>query len=149
MNIESDRKQEILNNLRKVISAVYEMDVNDVDIGATFLEMGLDSISIIQVRQLVKNTYEMDVSVNRLFDDIATLDTLADFINAALPVQEIMPTKILEKQNSERVVHVSADLPKIAKENHTENTSLQDIINFQLQIMGKQIEIMSRLKINL
>lgn len=150
----NNRKHDILTNLRNVIGGVYEMDVNDVNVDITFLEMGLDSISIIQVRQLVKNQYKLDISVNRLFDDISSLDKLADFIDIVLPAEA--NTEISDTAVEMPVVETPILQPSLqSTEYFTElahqpsgNVDLQSIINSQLQIMAKQIEIISKFNIN-
>jgi iturin family lipopeptide synthetase A len=146
MNVEANRKSEIVNNLKKVISTVYEMDTEEVDVNISFLEMGLDSISIIQVKQLVKNEYRMDVSVNRLFDDIDTLDKLADFIDATLPapVKQATQLQSLETKTTEPHVDIPFALPA-ANTLSGDSEDLQKIINYQLQIMAKQIDMMTKL----
>lgn len=143
MDVEFTRKQEIVDNLRKVISSVYEIDKEDVDTHATFLEMGLDSISIIQVKQLVRNEYQLDVMVNRLFDDLSTLDKLADHIDATLPAAD---PKIVSAPGERKtpIVNIPVDLPAV-NEMQGSTADLQNIIQYQLQIMSRQIEIMARL----
>ncbi|MBL0743069.1 acyl carrier protein [Chryseolinea lacunae] len=139
------RNTSIINNLRGVISQVYEMAAEDVDIQATFLEMGLDSISIIQVKQLIKNEYTLDVPVNRLFDDIDTLEKLASFVEATLPpVVAARANVVALPQPSANAPVVERRPAQLATPGNTDGgTSLESIINYQLQVMAKQIEALA------
>ncbi|QXV63884.1 acyl carrier protein [Mucilaginibacter sp. 21P] len=145
------QKNQVLENLKKVIAGVYEVQSSAVDVYETFLEMGLDSISIIQVKQLVKNQYKLDVPVDRLFNDIDNLDKLSDYIeehllDAPLQVQQVTRESQLSVgspvQAKPKAIKISP-----AQKTLTANAQLdiQAIINAQLQVMQKQIEILATL----
>jgi iturin family lipopeptide synthetase A len=154
----SSGKDDILKNLKNVIATVYETDSEEVDINITFLEMGLDSISIIQVKQLVKNEYGFEVAVDRLFNDISNLDQLADFIKDKLSVE--IPVIITKATIAEPVnVSIQQDslsntanetsqkqsLTTTRKSTADDKFDLQRIINDQLQLMQRQMDILAKL----
>jgi len=150
-------KETILNNLKSVIASVYEMSLNDVNISTTFLEMGLDSISIIQVKQLVKNEYMFDVPVDRLFNDLCNLEKLADFINhqtsaLTLPALEcdLAKNQIVHKDLADSLqtnvnVTPSQPIPLNKSLPASDVLNLRSIINDQLQVMHKQMELLSKM----
>lgn len=147
------KKQEILDNLKNVIATVYESDSSEVDILSTFLEMGLDSISIIQVKQLVKNEYQMDIPVDRLFSDISNLDKLADFIQEKLPSDiinvpekadflKVLPTPKTMGKSEE----AAADVFPAGEIQSASRSAVAAIIADQLQVMHKQMDMLSKYK---
>ena len=135
-----ERKNAILNNLKQIISKVYESDIHEINVASTFIEMGLDSISIIQVKQLVKNEYQLEIPVNRLFDDVSTLEKFAQFIDASLETSPVKHEKrhesLMESFKISETLFGEAGLP--------ESTEIHEIISQQLQIMSKQIELLTR-----
>jgi iturin family lipopeptide synthetase A len=150
----STTKNEVIDNLKNVIAGVYEMDSSDVDATITFLEMGMDSISIIQVKQLVKNVYGLDVPVDRLFDDIANLDTLADFIMAKVPASVAAASPVTEAPKTTaplqaavnpavRPISFTGTAPAAKKNTGNVSPGIQQIINEQLLVMQRQMEILS------
>lgn len=147
------KKQEILDNLKNVIATVYESDSSEVDILSTFLEMGLDSISIIQVKQLVKNEYQMDIPVDRLFSDISNLDKLADFIQEKLPSDIInVPEKadFLKVSPTPKTMgkseEAAADVFPAGEIQSARRSAVAAIIADQLQVMHKQMDMLSKYK---
>jgi acyl carrier protein len=145
----------ILTKLRNIIADVYEIAADEVDPGATFLEMGLDSISIIQVRQLVKNAYGLEISVDRLFGDTDNLTRLAEYIRVSLPAED---AGVVVEAARER--EIAGPLPREVsgareKELNMRGGSIPDagnqfvdirnIINDQLQVMFRQMEILSKM----
>lgn len=81
----ASREEHILANLKGIVARLFEMEADEMQGDPTFFEMGLDSISIIQVRQMVRNEYDVDVSVKMLFEEAATLNNLAAFVDQQLP----------------------------------------------------------------
>jgi iturin family lipopeptide synthetase A len=144
-------KDDIIDNLRNVIAGVYETESSEVDINATFLEMGLDSISIIQVKQLVKNTYAFDIPVDRLFDDVDNLDKLAGFILQKLPPG---PAEVAPAQEPEKTAEWQGSLPVLTNKipaainfhsQSGDDTGIRQIISDQVQVMNRQMEILSKM----
>lgn len=140
MNNPLARKGDVLNNLRRIISKVYESDMHEINVNSTFIEMGLDSISIIQVKQLVKNEYQLEVPVDRLFDDVSTLEKLAQFIDSNL---ETPPVN--QEQRHENVTERFKLLDtSFEEEDFPDSSEIHQIISQQLKIMSKQIELLGR-----
>jgi iturin family lipopeptide synthetase A len=141
----STKKNSVLDNLKTVIAGVYETDNSEVDTQVSFLEMGMDSISIIQVKQLVKNSYGFEVPVDRLFSDIANLDKLADFIvtqmPADIPAPAVAPAGTVE--NTVKASNIAPFTSPAKKAPVVVSTGIQQIINEQLQVMQRQMEVLS------
>jgi len=136
-------KEVILTKLRNIIAEVYEIAADEVDAGATFLEMGLDSISIIQVRQLVKNAYGLEISVDRLFGDTDNLTKLAEYIRASFPAKEespVIPVEVPGPRERE-LNRRGGSIPDAGNS----FVDIRNIINDQLQVMFRQMEILSKM----
>jgi iturin family lipopeptide synthetase A len=146
-------KEQILETLKGIIGGVYEIGADQVDGRASFLEMGLDSISIIQVKQLVKNTYGFDIAVDRLFDDVNNLEALAGFIMEKLPAETVPSEKSPEVAPPPRRA-VAAAAPDTVSSIRSGNvrpapagseSGMRQIINDQITIMQRQMEMLARM----
>ena len=70
--------------IKKLVSAwstLFGIEEEAVEVDKDFFEMGLDSISIIQVKQLVKKEFQVEVEVNSLFGELSTFKSLANHID--------------------------------------------------------------------
>lgn len=131
----TETRIEILENLKRIIAEIYEMQPEDVDSKTTFFEMGLDSISIIQVRQLLKNTYQLDIPIGRLFDDVSNLDALSDFILEAME-----PQTISENVNIRNTID---GFTNNLEDTRDKESYLKTVIDQQLALMEKQLQLLS------
>jgi iturin family lipopeptide synthetase A len=79
------RKAEILSALKRLVNDLTGIDPEDVDIHANFLEVGIDSLTLIQATQLVKEQYDVKLSVVQVLEQLTNLDALASYIDHELP----------------------------------------------------------------
>src|SRR5690554_6116911 len=59
--------------------------------GATFLDMGFDSLFLTQLAGAFQGEYGVKVTFRQLFDELPTLRALAEHVDAALPPEELPP----------------------------------------------------------
>ena len=152
-------KDNVLRTLRRIIAEVYEIPVDSVGVHESFVEMGLDSISIIQVKQLVKNTYGFEVPVHRLFDDVGNLDALAGFIMDKLPAEPVPASSVAVPTAPAspfaappgRVAAFPAGIAPSPLPGSTRpfaagsESGMRQIINDQILIMHRQMEMLARM----
>src|SRR3569832_1788479 len=87
---ESDlHKQKILSALKNVVNDLTGINPENVDIHANFLEVGIDSLTMIQATQLVKELYDVKLSVVQLLEQLTSLDALASYIVQELPPESL------------------------------------------------------------
>src|SRR5262245_15929276 len=87
---ESDlHKEKILSALKTVVNDLTGIQPENVDIHAHFLEVGIDSLTLIQATQMVKELYDVKLSVVQLLEQLTNLDALASYIAQELPPESL------------------------------------------------------------
>jgi amino acid adenylation domain-containing protein len=140
------------------IAAVFQ-DTAGVTIGAddrlaTFLELGLDSLSLTQVALSLKKKFKVKVTFRQLLEDCSTLDALAHSIDLQLPPDAVpapvvnIPTPAVDRT---LVAAPSPILPAVSVNNDalpsaiampvTDN-AIASLVQQQLQIMARQLELL-------
>src|SRR5690349_4342626 len=89
---DSAHKEKILSDLKTVVNDLTGIKPEDVDIHAHFLEVGIDSLTLIQATQLVKELFDVKLSVVQLLEQLTNLDALASYIAQQVPVQSLPQT---------------------------------------------------------
>jgi amino acid adenylation domain-containing protein len=75
----------ILDDLRNRIAGLIQADVSDVNVQLPFLEMGADSLVLVEAIRVIENAYGLKLAIRRFFEDLSTIEAVADFIAANLP----------------------------------------------------------------
>jgi natural product biosynthesis luciferase-like monooxygenase protein/amino acid adenylation domain-containing protein len=81
----ANRKTSILAVLVRSMTHSVGMDGSEIDSGRSFLEMGYDSLVLMGALQDIRRTFNLKLSIRQLFEDLNTLDALADYIDRGLP----------------------------------------------------------------
>jgi iturin family lipopeptide synthetase A len=82
---ELNRPDLVLKKLVSSWATLFGMDPDSVDAEKDFFELGLDSISIIQVKQLVKKEFGLELEINAFFEELSSFKSLAQFISDQTP----------------------------------------------------------------
>jgi amino acid adenylation domain-containing protein len=67
--------------LRNIVANLLQIDFTEVDIHQPLLAMGADSLVLAEAAEAVENVFGINIELRRLFEDLTTLDALANFIN--------------------------------------------------------------------
>ncbi|MDZ8094722.1 MAG: aminotransferase class III-fold pyridoxal phosphate-dependent enzyme [Nostoc sp. DedQUE05] len=155
-------QQKLIPLLKQIIEETSGLEIASVDDSITFLEMGLDSLSLTQVGLALKKKFQVKVTLRQLLEIYPNLGTLADFINSALSpetlsalgltetVADIVPEVPLSEPTptSTLVVHEvhtngsNGSAPKISLQPAASSSILESVINQQLQIMSQQLALL-------
>ncbi|HET7112071.1 MAG TPA: acyl carrier protein, partial [Pyrinomonadaceae bacterium] len=83
--IDSPRKARILASLKTLVNELTGINPEHIDVHANFLEAGIDSLTLIQATQLVKEPFDVKLSVVQLLEQLSNMDSLATYIDQTLP----------------------------------------------------------------
>ena len=72
--------------MRTLLEDLSGTDFAAVDLKASFVELGLDSLTLTQAAIQVKSEFKVDVTFRQLMEKYRSLDALAGFLDSALPV---------------------------------------------------------------
>ncbi|MFB7816379.1 amino acid adenylation domain-containing protein [Paenibacillus chitinolyticus] len=82
---DSARHSEVAQTLAQMISDVSHLEMNELHPHTHFLELGLDSINLTQVRQGIKDVFGLDIPMSRFFENLTSLEQVAEYIVHHLP----------------------------------------------------------------
>jgi amino acid adenylation domain-containing protein len=82
--MSTSRQQQLIPTLTEVLETTSGLNIASADTTTTFLEMGLDSLSLTQVALALKQKFKIKVTFRNLLEDYPNLDTLSGFIDRSL-----------------------------------------------------------------
>lgn len=71
--------------LLEILAKMLDEPAASIDTGLPFLEMGADSLILVELVQRVENLFGVDVSVRQFFEEVDTLQLLAHFVSDHMP----------------------------------------------------------------
>ncbi|GAB1858556.1 hypothetical protein MHTCC0001_33950 [Flavobacteriaceae bacterium MHTCC 0001] len=142
---EPMRKPIILNKISELIIDSSGIELEDSDMNHTFLELGLDSLILTQIALTCKKEFKIPITFRQLNENFNTPDLLASYLDEQLPADVLAP----EPQHEANVpvqnintVHTPAPQPVVNHVVNTNQSSALTLIAQQLQILGKQVELL-------
>ena len=130
----------VIVKLSNLVARLLQIEVSDLDIYAPFLEMGADSIVLIDAVQAIKKTFGIKIAIRQLFEELTTINELANFIsqNSSLKSSEPELKQPVNKRKGNSNDNGKGQVP-------VSNSSLERIIQqqlqFQLELMSQQLEV--------
>ncbi len=131
------RRDKIIQQLSSLIFQALGFDASsEIDIHHNLLEMGADSLTLMEIGSKVEKIYGINIPIRKFFEELTTLDALATYIDINLP-----PEWEIQSQ-SDKNLQQSAQFP-------SENSSIEPKINdkgfetFREKIIQQQLEVMS------
>jgi amino acid adenylation domain-containing protein len=79
------RRDEILDSLRALMVEALPAMSAEEDIHVPFLEMGANSLVLMEMQQTIENRYGVPLVISQLFEELSTIDALATYLDASLP----------------------------------------------------------------
>ena len=149
MAVAPARENEIIATLKTIVSEMSGMRPSDIDLDTTFIEMGAESLFMLQASHSITEKLGVKVPFRLLMEEYPTLRSLAAYIDQKLPAPapvEMIQPAVQEPAQPEPVAQ-PVELPKPAIPTPQQNltgsgSSLEQIVAQQLQIMQQQLEVM-------
>lgn len=167
----ANRREIILADLRSQTSVLLGFnDPSELDPHSSLLEMGADSIAMMEAVAKIKKTYGVPIAIRQFFEDLTNIDALATYIDNNLsyesqlnsspliqPIAEPIP-QVEKISTSQTIYQEPLHQELYTNGNITNNynyslpvndsqdimvgdSSLEKIMRQQLQIMSQQLEI--------
>ncbi len=139
-------KQQILSTLRSLVGNLLKIAPDEVDIYIPFLEMGADSLILLDAVAKIENTYGIKIAISQLFDEYRTIEALANYI-----AQNTSPQLLQSETSAAQSKQAITEIPVPSIDNNTAiststetfpETALERIMSQQLQVMSQQLEIL-------
>ncbi|MBK3493951.1 amino acid adenylation domain-containing protein [Viridibacillus sp. YIM B01967] len=137
----NEHNEQILNTLKEMIFKITSIPVNKIDVNTQFLAMGLDSISLTQMKNLINETFHVAIPLNELFSNLSTPHTLVEHLCNLVDTplrtakEQIQETKEISDLNHQ------AEIPDENRVNVKQNTFMERMIEQQLSILQRQLDL--------
>lgn len=156
------QKSTITNKLSKIIESVSQLSPDELEPQKHFLELGLDSILLSQVRHSIKSTFGLDIPMNEFFESLTTLELLTNYIadrvastseelfqnseehqlGASSSITSSVPS-VLSGWSQKSTIPIEGPAPQESKlSNKDVFAGRERILEMQLQLMSQQMEIL-------
>lgn len=135
------RKEQVRETLSEFISNIVGIDPVEIGDRVPFLEMGLDSILLLDAIRVIKERFAVEIKIRQFFEDIPDLVSLIDYIAAhaapePIPVQ---PTSTEDGTIANPVADAVSTTEQAAMPVAADATVMERVINAQLQFMSQQL----------
>lgn len=159
------RPQRLTPLIKEILETASGLDLADADHQATFLEMGLDSLSLTQIALSLKKKFKVKISFRNLLEDYCSIQAVANHLDQTLP-PEAFPappsTPPMEPATPERRVTANspingtsngAYLNGVAALNGASavasplpSSTVEALISQQLQILSQQLALIQQVQ---
>ena len=155
---EEARRQEILSRLMEIINALTGADTTQINTGATFFEMGVDSLLLIQASQSIQDKFKLKIPFRLFFDELSTISAMVDYLNEMLPSDafpanipattppqpELVKTPFQEQPPAAVAKQTVFIQNTLSQEEATApaSSAIERVISQQLQVMAQQLEML-------
>ncbi|MEA2562144.1 MAG: hypothetical protein QOH06_3648 [Acidobacteriota bacterium] len=79
------RRLEILQSLRSLVARLIGAEISDAHLHTSFLEVGVDSLLLIQTSQAIRERFGVKISLAQLLEELTTIDAVAGYLDRVLP----------------------------------------------------------------
>ncbi|MDN3492159.1 polyketide synthase [Winogradskyella bathintestinalis] len=152
INTKLMRKPILLEKIAEIIEENSGVEITANQFDQSFLELGLDSLILTQMAISFKKEFNAEITFRQLNDEFESPNVLADYLDDVLPKEIFAPATNINNQ-VEPSQHVS-EQPYVAPQqtqntannqnfvSHSNQNSALSLIAQQLQLLGKQIELL-------
>jgi amino acid adenylation domain-containing protein len=147
------RRDRIVAELQKIIQELSGMGVEKIDVNATFLELGFDSLFLAQANSAFKKRFKIKLTTRQLLEKTPTITALAEHLDAELPMDAFpapataptravapMPAVLAAVPASAAAAQVpSGAMPPLTAIPSGMGSPLEAVIAQQLQLMQAQL----------
>ena len=157
------RQARIAATLDSIVTDLVGVEAAQLEPGTTFLEMGADSLSLLQASQAIQDKFGVTIPFRLLMEELATVSALAAHLDSELPPEELpqhgaeplQQAEVLSpapKLSAPQVVPEPSPrtLPAAAQHLAFDDAGMFDngqgverILQQQLQLMAQQLELLS------
>lgn len=137
------RKDIILQKISDIIVKTSGIEIEANDTNYNFLELGLDSLVLTQMATTCKKDFDIPITFRMLSDELNTPELLATFLDKQLPAESFKPEPVVVTNQATINPVSQPQVPLTNVSFNPNSTSALDLIAQQIQLLGKQIELLN------
>lgn len=161
----TQRRDAVVSMLASLFATLFGRDASELDTETPLIELGADSLFLLQASQAVAEKFKVKVPFRLLLEDLSTIEALASYLDAKLPESfaPAPPATSSAPAAPASPAPIEAPAPEIARVPHTADAAtadppslqtslplqaipidspLQAILSQQLKIMAQQLELL-------
>ncbi|WP_027126989.1 type I polyketide synthase [Gelidibacter mesophilus] len=143
------RKTTLLEKISDIILNTSGIELEASEYDHNFLELGLDSLVLTQMAITCRNDFNTPITFRQLNDELGTPNLLAEHLDKTLPKEMYAPTPAPQTvenfNNNNNNIRPQVSAPPVqntTNNTYSNNSSALNLIGQQLQLLGKQIELL-------
>ncbi len=142
-NADNMKKQRIEEECAKIVSKISGINIDELNRNEEFINIGMDSLGLMQFKNTIKSVFQEDLSVNRFLMDLNTIGKVADYLC------ELVNESANETETEPETASVDYALMSDKNEKNESvvgypESNSTDIFGKQLEIMKMQLELLER-----
>ncbi|RFC46556.1 MAG: Acyl transferase domain-containing protein [Verrucomicrobia bacterium] len=135
----SSRTPELTNAVREILSDISGLPDRDLKSGASFLELGFDSLLLTQVSRALQNRFKTPITLRQMMSDLLTTDAMVSHLDSVLPPDAFSSAESPVSLEAPPAPVVPPSLPLSV------GGSLESVIAAQLDLMRQQLNLLQGL----
>ncbi|MDM9583639.1 phosphopantetheine-binding protein [Nostoc sp. GT001] len=147
---EDYQYKKIISTLKHIISESLGVKSSGIDIHTPFLAMGVDSLILLQINRAIQQDLGIDIPFRLLLEDLSTIHALGTHIAQELPPQNLIVEPSFQESTFSPILQAhtekTSDTQNLEQEDEKSvtDTVLEQVIEQQLQLMSKQLDILQK-----
>ena len=131
------------SELKRVLNDVSGLSADELTNDATFVDLGLDSLSLTQATLELERVFGVKLRFRRLLEDLNTVSKLAQFLDGEMPADKFAPTQA--PMSVTAPAQVTTQLaPSIGNATAmADGDVLHQLVQQQLELMSQQLALLS------
>ncbi|WP_342379999.1 amino acid adenylation domain-containing protein [Myxococcus stipitatus] len=122
------RQERFLGELRALLSRLLLLPAERMDAHASFLELGADSVVLMDAARAVEKRFGLKLTMRQLFEELTTLDAMARYLDLTVPA---------DATPEQAVAPVPSPPPAVPG-----GEGLEQVVKLQLQLMAQQLALL-------
>ncbi len=149
VEVNSKLMNSINNEVNKIVANLLQIDVNELEEDTPFLEMGADSLVLMEAINNIQDRFQVKIPIRDLFGELGTLNAVVDYIvqqqaNSAFapgeePEAKQAPLHAMAQQTPPSFVPIQVAEPE---HSYLAGSDVEQLIKQQLNIISQQLALL-------
>jgi amino acid adenylation domain-containing protein len=135
------RKNTILSNISSIVSQTSGIDYPNYANSESFLDLGLDSLTLTQLAIRLKKDFKLPITFRQLNEEFGSPSLLADYLDQNLPKEEYNDSTPMQTVSNTVATPSPIAYSQVPQTNNQNSTALE-LLAQQFELLGKQMELL-------
>lgn len=135
------RKNTILSNISSIVSQTSGIDYPNYANSESFLDLGLDSLTLTQLAIRLKKDFKLPITFRQLNEEFGSPSLLADYLDQNLPKEEYNDSTPVQTVSNTVATPSPIAYSQVPQTNNQNSTALE-LLAQQFELLGKQMELL-------